>query len=259
MYYVYLSQINVYRKPSFHSEVDTQAVCGDNLVPLKEQGDFIRVRCPDDYEGWVNSYQVSETEPPLADTRLLGSLRVPFYTKPDLDAPLVGGAGAGARVYVLEELTDWFKIFLPMADQAYIQTGHVARERDLTAVNLLETARQFMGVPYLWGGKTSNGLDCSGFVQLVHHLHGEQLRRDAWMQFEDATPVGDDFMSGRPGDLMFFAETGEKITHVGFCLGNGKVLHSRGFVRINSLRSGDPDFSRSLLDSFVAVGTYLTG
>lgn len=256
--YVYVSQINVYRAATFHSEIDTQAVCGEKLQLLEQEGDFNRVRCADGYEGWVNRFQVSPQAPP-PDCRavMLTGRHIPFYARPHADSLVVGSAGAGATVFVLQQKDAWLKIFFPQNGYAFIHKSAVHQPQPLQADQLIATARLFMGVPYLWGGKTPNGLDCSGFVQLVHHLHGKQLRRDAWMQFEDATPVGRDFMSARPGDLMFFAETGEKITHIGFCLGNGKMLHSRGFVRINSLRSGDPDFSQNLLDSFVAVGTYL--
>lgn len=84
-----------------------------------------------------------------------------------------------------------------------------------------------------------------------------RLRRDAWMKFEDGAFVTDDPLRGQPGDLMFFAESKEKITHVDFCLGQGKILHARGMVKINSMANGDPLTSGELISTFAGIKTFI--
>ncbi len=100
----------------------------------------------------------------------------------------------------------------------------------------MRAARMFLGVPYLWGGTTPNGFDCSGLVQRVYGFFGVDLPRDADQQGRSGREVA----RARPGDLCFFGR--RRITHVGICLGDGAYLHAYGHVRENSLRPADPAY-----------------
>ena len=94
---------------------------------------------------------------------------------------------------------------------------------------VVNTARGWMGVPYLWGGRTRWGADCSGFVQAVYRLHGFLLPRDSYQQVEYGEPVeiGGEFEGLRPGDLVFFkAADSDKIVHVAFCVGEATIVHA---------------------------------
>jgi cell wall-associated NlpC family hydrolase len=94
---------------------------------------------------------------------------------------------------------------------------------------VIGTAKRLLGLPYLWGGSTPLGIDCSGFVQLAYGLHGVRLLRDSRLQYTqpDLAPVGRDKLEA--GDLVFFGR--EQITHVGLCLGEGKFIHATTHVR----------------------------
>lgn len=104
--------------------------------------------------------------------------------------------------------------------------------------NLLATALAFLGTPYLWGGLSTLGIDCSGFTQSVAALHAIELPRDASQQAKNALPItaNELLKKAKPSDLLFFnPSTSKNISHVGFYLGNGLLLHASGCVRIDSL------------------------
>jgi cell wall-associated NlpC family hydrolase len=95
-------------------------------------------------------------------------------------------------------------------------------------------AKSFLNTPYLWGGRTHYGIDCSGFTQAVFKLRGFDLKRDAWMQAEQGTVV--DFLAeAKLGDLAFFNNSEGKITHVGIMLNNEQIIHASGRVKIDRI------------------------
>jgi hypothetical protein len=98
------------------------------------------------------------------------------------------------------------------------------------------TAKSFLNTPYLWGGRTHYGIDCSGFTQAVFKLQGTYLKRDAWMQAEQGKVV--DFLAeAKLGDLAFFDNAEGRITHVGIMLNNEQIIHASGKVRIDRIDS----------------------
>ena len=124
-----------------------------------------------------------------------------------------------------------------------------------------ETAKHFIGRPYLWGGTSGKGMDCSGFTKTVFFLHGLILQRDASQQVHTGLEIATDtsLSNIEKGDFLFFgrkatAEQAEKITHVGIYLGEGQFIHSgddNPGIRIQSLRPGDPDFAPHRLAALV--------
>ena len=109
------------------------------------------------------------------------------------------------------------------------------------ASSILRTAAAYRGVPYVWGGNTPNGFDCSGFTKFVFAKHGIALPRTSREQARVGRAVAADFRALRPGDLMFFAERGEAISHVAIYAGNGEIIHSsssNGGVGYTDLNAG---------------------
>ncbi len=255
-YFVNVSFANIYRKPTFHSEVDTQVVLWEKLEVMEKIDAFLRVQTEDHYEGWLNEHQIAVCRQPQAELRLVTQTIVDVFGEPNTQADLLRRIGAGAYLPVLEEKEGWCKVLLPDEQTGYITSAAFAPVADFKRQEALRMAQQFLGVTYIWGGKTPFGLDCSGLVQLTFKLLGQAVRRDAWMQFEDARPVSTNPAEARVGDLYFFAENGDKITHVALALGNKKFIHARGMVRINSLDEDHPDFSPDLLHDFVEVRTF---
>ena len=148
---------------------------------------------------------------------------------------------------------DWFKVELPDQRAGYLQKHSATdykewkRTRQPTPDAIEQTARMFLGYPYLWGGNSPKGLDCSGFTKLVFFLNGVELDRNASHQAQQgvAVPLDAEFSHVKKGDLLFFGtpargDRPERVTHVGIYLGDKLFIHSSEMVRINSLDPNSP-------------------
>ncbi len=258
MPFVNVSCANMHREAKFQSEVVSQAILWESVVVHKEENGFLNIRTEDHYEGWLHHTQISEPEMEMPkETLMITRPEAALYENASAHALQIRDAVSGCSIPVFERRDQWYRTILPDGRRAFIEQEAVDVLPPLSRKNLLEYALNYSGRPYHWGGKTAKGFDCSGFTQFIHKMFGIQIRRDAWMQFEDANVVSNDFNEGRPGDLMFFAEKKDKITHVGFCLGEGRLLHVRGMVRINSLKEDDALFDPLLYNDFTEVRTFL--
>lgn len=233
---------NMYAAADESAEVVSQATLGQVVEVLEASGAFARVRTPDRYEGWLSRSALAEyadgAAPRYARTGRVvevTSLMANVYRDPDVTttrpksaAPLatrleVAGDGPSAR---------WLAVRLPAGDTGYVQKGDVkpvdppAPRARGSRENLVATARRFLGVPYLWGGMTARGIDCSGFVSRVYHANGVDLPRDADLQFEDPNAVPVERGALLPGDLVFFGQDAKSITHVGLYLGDGRFINA---------------------------------
>ena len=123
---------------------------------------------------------------------------------------------------------------------------------------VIRTAETMLGIPYLWGGTSTKGMDCSGFTRTVFAKHGYLLERDASLQVKTGMelPIDSTFAIYQPGDLFFFGKEGltkNFIKHVAIYMGNGKIIHATGKVKIESLKEGDPDFAEDRYDTWLEV------
>ena len=116
------------------------------------------------------------------------------------------------------------------------------KDIDLTGESIVETAKQLMGVPYVWGGTSSKGLDCSGFTKIVYWLHGIVIARDASQQIESGVEIDriGNFENAQKGDLLFFGAKAtaenpkERVVHVGIYIGNQQFIHASDYIHIGS-------------------------
>lgn len=249
---------NIYADDSFSSAVVSQSVLWEKLYLLEEKGSFRRVVCEDGYRGWIHRSQACYPAIPIKDEGLMLTRSFAyFYQQPDSLSPVVRSAVAGSRILIAEDKGSWYKCLFPDGLNGWIEKEMFSPLSNLSREAVIRFAERFLGTPYIWGGKTPLGFDCSGFTQFIHKIFGITIRRDAYMQFEDAKSVSKDPFNAGGGDLCFFSENGEKITHVGLCIGGGKVLHARGMVKINSLNKADTDFDEELFSTFVEVKSFL--
>lgn len=240
----------------------TQAVLGMVVDVLEEEEGWYRVSMWDGYLGWVDGRSLVPGTRAQADAFLAGKRAVvtarlaPVRAFPAGDGRevLPQQVVEGTELPWLGEQGGWVRVGLPGGGQGFIAASQVkvypghgmvsAEKKDARAV--IATAHRYLGVPYLWGGTTGYGFDCSGFTQFVFRVNGWQIPRDADMQYGAGAPVVDRAKLA-PGDLVFFTTYKAGPSHVGIYMGGGRFIHSgsRG-VAINSLDPADPEYSSYL-------------
>lgn len=219
------------KEPSHRSEMVSQLLFGEYAATAEEKEDFVLVKCGyDGYEGWVQAKQLT-----VIDT---GEIRRP-------DAYTAGFATPVTRNDTLFHVPYASPVFaqnnfsFSVAGGSYTylmqpqQTWRVGELR-FSETTLAAAYQPYLNAPYLWGGKSVWGTDCSGFVQQVFKLFGRMLLRDAYLQAEQGEAVSS-VTGARPGDLAFFQSDGGRVTHVGIVLSNGRIVHASGQVRIDQL------------------------
>lgn len=238
---------------SVTSEQVTQALLGAPVRIWETRPRWARISMQDDYEGWISTGHLARELPSSPEWVTVIDLWANLRTRPDYRMPSRTMAFIGTCLPLRKRDAGWLGVALPGSGIGWVEEhrGRVHPPDDVppvpTPAALLATARRFLGAPYLWGGCSPMGLDCSGFVQLVYRLHGVGLPRDAGPQALLGVPVPlgaaapDGWVRLAPGDAVFFgaAEAPARIGHVGLALGAGRFIHAAGGdgVRINELSS----------------------
>ncbi|EJX02865.1 dipeptidyl-peptidase VI [gut metagenome] len=255
-----LSVANLRVKPDFSSEMTTQGLLGMPVKVLQHDG-WYRIQTPDDYQGWVHRAGVHRVtlQELLAWNRaekVVVTAHYGFvYSKPSAKSQTVSDVVAGDRLKWLGNKGKYYRVSYPDGRKGFVPKIIAMPEHRWRkalrwdAVSVLATAKTLMGVPYLWAGTSSKGMDCSGFVRTVFFMHDVILPRDASQQayVGEHIDIASDFSNLQPGDLIFFghqAEEGKRahISHVGIYLGSGRFIHSQGDVHISSLLPTDVCF-----------------
>jgi len=249
---------------------------GTPLRILKQDRGWLCVQTPEEYLGWTDDkievfdpagYQNWIDRPKVIVTTSYG---VASRTNDSPDE-IVSDIVAGDIFAVVEKAGPHVKVAYPDGREAFIRSEETMpfdewlfRAKD-TPSSIVKTAKRFTGVPYLWGGTSVKGMDCSGYTKTVFFLNGVLLPRDASQQELVGEPVEitDDYRHLRVGDLVFFgaketATRRRRVTHVGIYLSDKKFIHESGDVHINSFDPADSLYSeyrtRSLLSARRVIG-----
>jgi hypothetical protein len=245
------SVADVRRSPDHASELVTQIIYGDTVEPLKEDGEWYLVRMDDGYIGWIRSWHlVAVTEAEVQDYRSAAGFRTSVnnavvFQSPDRDAlPVTDLVIGTALVVVGIARRGWRSVRLPDGREGFAESRAIEKipvRKRISRKSLSETGLRFLGIPYIWGGTTPKGFDCSGLVQRIYRLDGVVIPRDADMQslFGLEKAAGPDASAASrglaTGDLMFFGKSATQITHVAMYLSESLFLHAFGQVRVGSL------------------------
>lgn len=214
------------------SEMTTQVLFGECVkIISRKNNSWMRIECTwDGYIGWVDPKQFDLLLP-----EDYHAIRNTSSSAIDLSSPIIHD-DFSFPVVAGSDLINYDGISCKIKDKSYIYNGLVTNTSsgDFSEEKFIKVAKRYLHAPYLWGGRSPFGIDCSGLIQVVYKLFGVRLPRDAYQQAEYGQIV--DFIeSTRPGDLAFFVNKEGKIHHVGIMLDRGEILHASGMVRIDKI------------------------
>lgn len=229
-----LSAVPLRAEPADASEMINQILFGETYSVLEDRKNWLRIKLwHDDYEGWLDRKQHLA----VGDS----FLKKHYSKSPAIASDLI-------EIVSQEEGGAFFPIFLgsflpgyaknqnetvEINQLKYLYTGPVLTKKQ-NREQLRQIAFQYLNAPYLWGGRSPFGIDCSGFTQMVYRLCGYSIPRDSGQQAALGHTLS--FIEeSLPGDLAFFDNAEGKITHVGIILENNYILHASGRVRLDRL------------------------
>ena len=262
---VEFSVATLHRAADYESPVESQCLMGSTVLVNDQDRYWRKVTALDPrYDGWTEelSITVMSQEEFNAWTAvpkyICTAVITHIYTEPSAKSRFISDLTMGG---VVRQVVDakgrpvhkgkWVQVALPSRKSGWMLKREVQDyaewllERSATPQNVIATANMLLGSPYMWGGNSTKGVDCSGLTWMAFHMNGVELPRDTSQQVKEGREVSlDDAVAG---DLIFFGtpaegSSRERVSHVAIYLGGGRILHSSQVVRISSLDPNSPDF-----------------
>ena len=254
-------------QPDYESPLETQELMGTVVEIVGEKSYWREIITPQPYKAWcTNQGLVEMTEEELeaylaAPKVMFKGLYGHIYTQPSFKSATLCDLVGGDIMRYAGRKGRWTKVMLPSGKTGYVPSKELKVHEGFRSIAMGEgnaesispevteaiiaEAEKLVGVPYLWGGMSSKGVDCSGLVRICHIMNGILLPRNASQQIKCGDRVELDEL--QRGDLVYFGTpaTDDKpmrVTHVGIYLGNGRIIHSSHRVRINSIIPGEKDY-----------------
>jgi gamma-D-glutamyl-L-lysine dipeptidyl-peptidase len=240
---------NMYRTPSTDVDVVSQAIFSTDVVALEVKANWLKIRTPDQYTGWIPRANAKRQEGAkiyaAGKSAMVSSVFASVYREPDVEKhrPVMTIPFESRLEITGEKETPdgrWFSVRLPGGTPAWVQSGDVSLDNaPLSIEQTIALAKRFLGLPYRWGGTSSEGFDCSGFTQMLMRSRGVIMPRDTRPQanWDGLVPV--ERTQLLPGDLLYFGNAPRKINHTAMYIGNGEFInatrHEHPVVQIGRL------------------------
>lgn len=256
-----ISVANLRSKPSHSAELVTQAILGTPVKVYKKEGGWYYIQTPEGYLAWVDyggvtPFSKNDLSTWKAADKVIYLKTYGFaYEGASSESQVVSDLVAGNILELAGEENGFYKVKYPHGKVGFIEQSHAQPyEQWLTGLQptgetLIETSKTLMGIPYLWGGTSAKGVDCSGYTKTIFFLNGIILPRDASQQIHTGVEVDStrNFENLIPGDLLFFgrkatATSPERVIHVGMWIGDNKFIHAMGDVHISNMDPNAEDF-----------------
>lgn len=270
------SVANLRSEPSHPAQLATQALLGMPLEVLKKNGGWYLVQTPNDYISWVDGggltlmdkeeYQAWKSSPKVIFLETFGF----SYKKPSSSSQTITDLVAGNVLKLQGTQGEYYKVAYPDGRIAFIDRSEAKpfdqwkTSIEATRQSLVETAKTMLGAPYLWGGTSTKGMDCSGFTKTIYFMNGVIIPRDASQQVLAGKSVDTSkgFENLVPGDLLFFGRPAtenspQRVVHVGMWIGDNEFIHSSGKVRISSVDPEADNYDESNVNRFLEAKRYL--
>jgi hypothetical protein len=248
----------------------TQSTLGTIVKVYKKEDDWYYVQTPDQYLAWVDAGGIALADEQKAEN-WNGDEKIIYtqtyghaYLGPDENTSIVSDLTAGNLLTILKYADNNYIVRFPDGRNAYVRKNEAepydAWLKNLNPTNetLVSEGKALMGVPYLWGGTSTKGVDCSGFTKTIYFLNGMVIPRDASQQvhtgkFIDSTKS---FQNLVEGDLLFFGRkatdtTAEKVVHVGMWIGDNEFIHASGRVKISSVEKTSKNYDEYNLNRYL--------
>ena len=272
------SVINIRSKPKHSAELGTQGLLGMPLKVLDKKGDFYRIQTPDNYISWVDKGGITRMN--KADFDIWNNYKKVIYTNiygyvyadKTENSEIISDITSGGILKYISMDTQFYEVIYPDKRKGYLKRDEALMyESWLHKLNpsqekIEKIAKSMDGFPYLWGGTSSKGMDCSGFTKMVYLMNGFIIPRDASQQINAGKTVDKnlDFSDLEKGDLLFFgkkatSEKSRRITHVGIWLGNNKMefIHASGNVHLSSMDANQPNYDEMNKNRYLGSKRYL--
>ncbi len=264
---VELSSIYMRTSPDYESALETQELMGTVVEVVGEKGYWREIISPQPYRAWCTEKGITmmspeelrsyEAAPKCMFTDLYGHV----YERPSRKAGTICDLVGGDVMRIAGSKGRWTKVQLPSGETGWVRSEYLREHKGFINIakgegnagsipdgimeDIIATAFRLKGVPYLWGGMTPKGVDCSGLVRWSYLMNGVLLPRNASQMVHCGDEVSLDSL--RRGDLVFFGTPAtdkkpQRVTHVGIYIGNGHIIHSSHLVRVNSLIPGEGDY-----------------
>jgi cell wall-associated NlpC family hydrolase len=281
-----LSVCNNRANPQNAAELMTQMLLGTPIRVMKKQGGFYLVKSPDGYLSWTDGgaiklmdkqqYEAWQKADKIVFTADYGH----GFSKADVNSQRVSDLVSGNILQLLGIEKNFYKVAYPDGRVAFLPKTNAklykqwVKRPNPNATAILATAQTLLGIPYLWGGTSIKGVDCSGFTKTAYFLNGIVIPRDASQQAlvgnaidvleNDSINVVKCLKNLQPGDLLFFSAAkrrginGGRVTHTAIYMGNGEFIQSAGMVRINSIVATAPNYDGAQSGTLVGARRILT-
>ena len=225
----YLSLIQLHGEPSHRSEIVSQVLFGEFFKILKNESGWSLIELEQDqYQGWIQTVQITKT-----DKKTYDLIRIQPKTKVLSNCSVIDQNEKEIQLIKGSNLPFYKNEQFIMNEKKVSYTDSVCTKKQNREA-IIKTALSFLNTPYLWGGKSQMGMDCSGFSQIVYHINGYKLPRDSYLQAKKGRKIN--INDAQQGDLAFFANKDGRIVHVGIVLDENRIIHaSQGVVHIDSL------------------------
>lgn len=281
---VNLSVVNIRSNPKNAAELATQSLLGTPLDILKKEGYYYLVRMPDRYISWLDAGAISlKTAAEMESWKQKEKLVFiddygHSFVNPDRKSQRVSDLVMGDILVSEGKQKGFYKVIYPDGRTAFIPQEQMTdykkwiKKPSPNSEQIIDIAKTMIGVPYLWGGTSVKGVDCSGFTKTAFFMNGIIIPRDASQQVmagehvpvlkNDKLNLDEALKNLKSGDLIFFASGKNKspdarVTHVALYLGNGEFIHASGNVRISSMKPDAPNYDDFETRTVVAVRRYL--